>query len=90
MHDALARAPGWTEVKACIASARSQAGTFWREINLPQVPSLEEVRRYAGEQLAQTPSLEDIALRARERLLELVYARLSEAAASEPQGVPAA
>jgi stearoyl-CoA desaturase (Delta-9 desaturase) len=84
VHDALARALGWAEVKARIASARSQASTFWGGIDLPEVPSLEEVRRYTRERLAQTPSLEDIAIRARERLLELVYARLSEAAASLP------
>ncbi len=89
VYDALARTPGWVELKACIASARTQAGTFWSDIDLPAVPSLEEVRRYAREQLAQTPSLEDIAVRARERLLELVYARLSEAASS-PQSLPAA
>jgi stearoyl-CoA desaturase (Delta-9 desaturase) len=89
VHDALVRASGWVEVKACITSARIQAGTFWNDIDLPEVPSLEEVRRYAREQLAQTASLEDIAVRARERLLELVYARLSEAASS-PQSLPAA
>ncbi len=89
VYEALARAPGWAELKASIASARSQAGTFWSGIDLPALPSLDEVRRYAREQLAQTPSLEDIAVRARERLLELVYTRLSEAASS-PQGLPAA
>jgi stearoyl-CoA desaturase (delta-9 desaturase) len=88
-HEALAHAPGWADVKACIASARTQAGTLWYDIDLPAVPSLEEIRRYAREQLAQTPSLEDIAVRARERLLELVYARISEAASS-PQSLPAA
>ena len=36
-----------------------------------------------GERLAQTPSLEDIAVRARQRLLELVFARLSEAASAQ-------
>jgi stearoyl-CoA desaturase (Delta-9 desaturase) len=82
VHDALARAPGWAELKASIASARSQAGTFWGDIDLPVLPTLEEIRHYAREQLAQTPSLEDIAVRARERLLELIYARLSEAALS--------
>jgi stearoyl-CoA desaturase (delta-9 desaturase) len=82
VHDALARAPGWAELKASIASARSQAGTFWGDIDLPALPTLEEIRHYAREQLAQTPSLEDIAVRARERLLELIYARLSEAALS--------
>ena len=79
VHETLAHAPGWAELKARIASARTQAETFWSEIDLPEVPTLEEVRRYARERLAQTPSLEDIALRARERLLELIYYRLSEA-----------
>ncbi len=82
VHEALVCAPGWSEVKARVASARSQAETFWNDIDLPEVPSLEEVRRYAREHLAQTPSLEDIAVRARRRLLELVYARLSEVASS--------
>jgi stearoyl-CoA desaturase (Delta-9 desaturase) len=80
-YEAFARRPGWAEVKARIVSARTQAEAFWNEFDLPEVPSLEEVRRYASERLAQTPSLEDIAVRARQRLLELVYSRLSEAAA---------
>jgi stearoyl-CoA desaturase (delta-9 desaturase) len=89
VHEALARAPGWGDLKACVASARTQAEALWSAIDLPAVPSLEEVRHYAREQLAQTPSLEDIAVRARERLLELVYARLSEQSASS-QRLPAA
>ena len=80
VHEALAHTPGWAELKARISSARTQAETFWSEVDLPVVPTLEEVRRYARERLAQTPSLEEIAVRARERLLELVYSRLSEAA----------
>jgi stearoyl-CoA desaturase (delta-9 desaturase) len=86
VHEVLARAPGWADVKARIASARSQTEAFWNEIDLPQVPSLEDVRRYARKQLAETRSLEDIAVRARERLLELIYARLMEAAASPTPG----
>lgn len=82
VHEALAHSPGWTELKARIASARTQAEAFWSEVDLPVVPSLEEVRRYAMERIAQTPSLEEIAVRARERLLELVYSRLSEAAST--------
>jgi len=82
VQEALAHSPGWTELKARIASARTQAEAFWSEVDLPVVPSLEEVRRYAMERIAQTPSLEEIAVRARERLLELVYSRLSEAAST--------
>jgi len=69
VHDTLAHTAGWSELKARISSARTQAETFWSEVDLPVVPSLEEVRRYARERIAQTPSLEEIAVRARERLL---------------------
>jgi stearoyl-CoA desaturase (delta-9 desaturase) len=82
VFEALARTRGWTEVRTRIAGARNQAETFWKDVDLPEVPSLDQVRRRARERLAHTPSLEEIAVRARERLLELVYARLSEAASS--------
>jgi hypothetical protein len=59
---------------------------FWAEIDLPQVPTLDEVRRYARSRLAQTPSLDEIALSARERLLELVYSRLIEVSAVRAAG----
>lgn len=78
--DALSRAPGWAEMKSRALSARLQAETFRSEFDLPQIPSLDEMRAYARARLAQTPSLDEIAVRARERLLELVYSRLVEAA----------
>jgi stearoyl-CoA desaturase (delta-9 desaturase) len=81
VREALAQTPGWAEIKARIASARTQAETFWSDVDLPVVPTLDDVRRYAREHLAQTPSLEEIAVRARERLLELVHARLNDATA---------
>ena len=52
----------------------------------PQVPTLDEVRRYARARLAQTPSLDDIAVSARQRLLELVHSRLVEAAQAPTVG----
>ena len=80
--DALARAPGWTDLKARLLFG-AHAGRGVLERNRPAaVPTLEEVRRYARARLAQTPSLEDIAVLAREKLLALVYSRLSEATAS--------
>lgn len=89
VREALARAPDWSELKARILLARNEAGTFWNDIDLPEMPSLEDVRCYARERLAQTPSLEDIAVRAREQLLKLVCARLSEGA-PVVQSLPAA
>ena len=55
VQDALPRAPGWPELKACIASARSQTTTFWGGIDLPAVPSLEEIRRYARGAIGSRP-----------------------------------
>ena len=81
VQEALAHTPGWAELRARISSARTQAEAFWSEVDVPVVPSLEEVRRYVGDRIAQTPSLEEIAVRAREKVLELVYSRLSEVAA---------
>jgi stearoyl-CoA desaturase (Delta-9 desaturase) len=78
VHDALAHTPGWTEFMARLASAQTQADAFWSEGDLPAVPTLVEIRRYARERIAQTPSLEEIAVRARQRLLELVCSRLRE------------
>ncbi|MGH7085859.1 MAG: hypothetical protein ACREFN_12805, partial [Acetobacteraceae bacterium] len=80
VQEALSRAPGWAELKARVLSARMQAETFWNEIDLPQVPTLDEVRAYARTRLAQTASIDEIALSARRYLLELVYSRLFETA----------
>ena len=46
------------------------------DIELPHVPTLDEVRRYAERTLAQTPSLDQIAERARQLVMEAVAVRL--------------
>jgi stearoyl-CoA desaturase (delta-9 desaturase) len=84
--EALARAPGWTDLKPRFVSAGMRAELFWNNIDLPDIPTLEEVRRIARERLSQTPSVDEIAVRARERLLELVYLRLSEAVVTPGAG----
>ncbi|MGA3400069.1 MAG: acyl-CoA desaturase [Acetobacteraceae bacterium] len=84
--ETLTHSPGWIELKARLLSARMQAEAFWSEIDMPQVPTLDEVRRYARARLAQTPSLDDIALSARRRLLDLVHSRLVEAAQTSSAG----
>jgi stearoyl-CoA desaturase (Delta-9 desaturase) len=86
VFEALAHSPGWIELKARLLSARLQAEAFWSEIDLPPVPTLDEVRRYARARLAQTPSLDDIAVSARRRLLDLVHSRLVEAAQASSAG----
>jgi stearoyl-CoA desaturase (Delta-9 desaturase) len=77
--ETLTHSPGWLELKAQLLSAGMRAEAFWNEIEPPQIPTLDEVRRYASARLAQTPSLEEIAVSTRQRLLELVYSRLIEA-----------
>jgi stearoyl-CoA desaturase (delta-9 desaturase) len=80
----LSRSPTWTELRARALSARGHAEAFWAEIDLPQLPTLDDVRAYAKARLAKTPSLDDIAVCARKRLLELVYARLVAQVGSGP------
>jgi stearoyl-CoA desaturase (delta-9 desaturase) len=86
VFEALARAPGWSELKSQVFSARMQAEAFWSEIDLPAVPTLDDVRCYARARLAQTPSLDEIAVAARQKLLELVHSRLIEVTASPSAG----
>jgi hypothetical protein len=80
--EALGRAPDSAGLKVRILSAEMPAEAFWAELDLPQVPTLEEVQNYVRARLAQTPSLNEIALSTRQRLLELMYQQLTEAAAN--------
>jgi stearoyl-CoA desaturase (Delta-9 desaturase) len=75
-HEALAETPSWSELQSRVRVARCQAEAFLAELHLPHVPSVEEIRRYAGQRLARTPSLDEIAGRTRQILLELISARL--------------
>ncbi len=80
--DRLSRTPGWVELKGRLVSAKEQAEVFWSEVDLPHVPTLEEVRLYARARLAETPSLDEIAVALRGHLLETMYVRLCAAAAA--------
>ncbi len=82
--ETLAFAPNWADLKARLLSASAHAEAFWNEIELPHVPTLDEVRRYALARLAQTPSIEEIAVSTRRRLLELVHTRLLETMTPAP------
>lgn len=82
-REALAQTPSWVELQARVRSARGQAEAFLAELQLPHVPSVEEIRGYAEQRLARTPSLDEIARRTRQLLLEAISRRLlSEAAAA--------
>lgn len=80
VREALARTQSWGELRLCALRAHRQAEEFLDGIQLPQFPTLDEVRRYAEARLARTPSIDQIASRTRQCLLELVAARLIEKA----------
>ncbi len=73
---ALAEARIWQEFRARAQQARGHAEAVLGELHLPQMPSLEQVRRLAEQRLARTPSLDDIAQRTRQVLLETIANRL--------------
>jgi stearoyl-CoA desaturase (delta-9 desaturase) len=75
-HEDLARTPSWAELQARLHQARENAEAYLSELHMPHVPSLEEIRHYAEQQLASTPSLDDIASRARQILVESISVRL--------------
>ena len=65
--------------------ARIHAECFLFELHLPQLPSIEEIRRIAERRIARTPWLEEIVRRTREILLAAVLRQLlSDGAASGP------
>ena len=61
--------------------AQSGAADILRDMNLPQIPGEQEIRRCARAMLSHSPSLEDIAAKAHNILLEAVGARLALIAA---------
>jgi stearoyl-CoA desaturase (Delta-9 desaturase) len=82
--EALATAPDWPVLKSRMLKADSQLDEFWSEIDLPQILTLAEIRRYALGRLAQTPSIDEIALSTRQRLMDTVRLKLIEMATSSP------
>ncbi|HEX6909478.1 MAG TPA: acyl-CoA desaturase [Longimicrobium sp.] len=74
----LASRPDFHELEARLRAAGAQAAAVLARIELPHVPTLDEVRRYAEHTLAQTPSLDQIAERARQLVMEAVAHRLLE------------
>jgi stearoyl-CoA desaturase (delta-9 desaturase) len=72
----LAARPDWDELQARLHEAGAQASAVLARMELPHLPTIEEVRRYAEHTLAQTPSLDQIAERARQLVMEAVAMRL--------------
>jgi len=72
------------ELRATARQARDDAEARIQElidsVQMPEVPTVEEMRERARQMFADSPSLDDIAIRARELTLEAISARLLESA----------
>ena len=77
-REALAEARIWQEFRARAEQARGYAEAVLGELHLPQMPSLEQVRRLAEDRLARTPSLDEIARRTRQVMLETTASAVAQ------------
>jgi stearoyl-CoA desaturase (Delta-9 desaturase) len=68
----------WDELKARSRQALVDAEAYLKSIDLPSLPSLEEMKRKARRKFANTPSLDLAVVRAREQLAQRVSQRLLE------------
>jgi stearoyl-CoA desaturase (delta-9 desaturase) len=70
------------ELRATARQAREDAEARIQElidsVQLPEIPTVEELRERAQRMFADSPSLDDIAVRARELTIEAISARLLE------------
>ena len=76
VHAALERTPSLEELREKVRAASDHAHVLLAELELPEIPSLDEIRERAREKLVATRSLDDIAERTRELLLEMLAVRL--------------
>lgn len=77
VREALSRTPTWDEIQERAGVARAQVATMLAELQLPELPTVEEIRRRAQQRfMPDAPSLDEIAERTRQLLLEAVAANL--------------
>jgi len=86
LKEAWAQKPTFEKLRADLRQRLSDAEARLHEVQLPHVPSVEELKKRTEEMFADSPSLDDIALRAREILVGRVAARLL----NEPDLAPSA
>jgi stearoyl-CoA desaturase (Delta-9 desaturase) len=88
VREAWAHKPTMDELRERARRTREEVVAYLHEVDLPHVPSLEEIRDEIAGRIARryrnSPSLDEIALRARELLL----VRLSEGLLGEPVPTP--
>ncbi len=68
----------WDELKARAQQAVADAEAYLKSIELPSLPSLEELKRKARGKFADVPALDTAVVRAREQIVQNVSVRLLE------------
>lgn len=68
--------PSWQAVRARAQTAQADAKAMLADMQLPQMPTSEELRDRARQMFASSPSMDDIVQRAREMILEKVAIEL--------------
>ncbi|MGE0354849.1 MAG: acyl-CoA desaturase [Gemmatimonadales bacterium] len=70
LRETWAQTPTLAELRTRASSTREELVAALKQVHLPQLPSVDELRHRAQEMYARTPSLDEIAHRAREILME--------------------
>jgi stearoyl-CoA desaturase (delta-9 desaturase) len=76
VREAWDHTPSWQEVRRRALSAQSDVVAMLADMQLPHVPSADDLRERARQMFAATPSLDDIVARAREIIIEAVATEL--------------
>lgn len=84
VREAWANTPSFEEIRSRVQDAGSQAAAVLAELELPQIPTIEELRERAREMIVQSPSFDDIVERAHELLLQAVSMDLFGDSSPEP------
>ena len=72
-----ANKPDMDEFRARVGQRRDDAAAYLRELQLPHVPTMEEIRHRLKERYHDSPSLDEIAERAQEIVLERLSVALN-------------
>jgi stearoyl-CoA desaturase (delta-9 desaturase) len=87
IREAWSQAPDFEALRARLGEATSHAAAVLAELQLPSLPTVEDLKQRAREMYAHTPSLDEIAERAHEILLQAISVRLFDD--PDPAGAPA-
>ncbi len=76
VREAIGNTPKWDELRARARTAQADAAEYLASIELPSLPTIDELRERALQMIPATPSMDDIVERAREMILEAVAVEL--------------